>query len=230
VWALRTNGHCANPVHQFLPLIAYCDRPRSHWWAYSPEQERCVAAELIEHDYRHRRTRSGIHLDRSRSILLLPHHSRMNSITPKQFTFADQLHSVPALGSRPTAARFTTHWTNLPRPCVYFYSFDICTLEIENSEGKLAVSVQFSKVFSVLGYPPPSINTVKIWHDGQKSLEPKTHEKMQIVCKSFFTKDVQNVHNLHGRMPSWSQCSWPKGGGVAGMQTLQPAVSSVHEL
>jgi len=25
--------------------------------------------------------------------------------------------------------------------------------------------------------------------------------KLQIVCKSLFTKDVQNVHHLHGHMP-----------------------------
>jgi len=40
-------------------------------------------------------------------------------------------------------------------------------------------------------YWQSSINTVKIWHHGQKPLEPKTHEKIQIVCKSLFTKGVQ---------------------------------------
>jgi len=28
----------------------------------------------------------------------------------------------------------------------------------------------------------------------------KKHEKMQIVCKSFFMKGVQNVYHLHGHM------------------------------
>jgi len=28
------------------------------------------------------------------------------------------------------------------------------------------------------------------------------HMKMQIVCKSLFTKGVQNVHHLHGHMPA----------------------------
>jgi len=48
------------------------------------------------------------------------------------------------------------------------------------------------------------LSTIKhqiIWHDGQKPLKPKAHEKMLIVSKSLFIKDDQNVHNLHRHMP-----------------------------
>ena len=32
-------------------------------------------------------------------------------------------------------------------------------------------------------------------------LNQKKHMKMQIACKSLFTKGVQNVHHLHGHLP-----------------------------
>jgi len=56
-------------------------------------------------------------------------------------------------------------------------------------------ALQLSKV----GYrPSSSINTVKkIWHDGQKLLKPKTHEKMQIVCKL--------VHKRCSKCPSFAR-------------------------
>jgi len=55
------------------------------------------------------------------------------------------------------------------------------------------------------------LNTVGLWaikHQHSKKLTSwieatwaKNTWKMQVVCKSLFTKGVQNVHHLHGHMP-----------------------------
>ena len=66
--------------------------------------------------------------------------------------------------------------------------FAFCSFTVLN---KLK-ALQLSSCNRLIDHQAPSTNTVKMWHDGQKPLEPKTHEKMQIVCKSFFfTKGVK---------------------------------------
>ena len=65
-----------------------------------------------------------------------------------------------------------------------YQHFTFCSFTVLN---KLK-ALQLSK--ACLSTIISSINTVKIWHHGQKPLEPKHMKKMQIVCKSLFTKSV----------------------------------------
>ena len=51
---------------------------------------------------------------------------------------------------------------------------------------------------------PVGLSTIK--HQHSKNLRrwaeaTRTMKKMQIICKSSFTKGIQNVHHLHGHMP-----------------------------
>ena len=50
-------------------------------------------------------------------------------------------------------------------------------------------------------YRPSSVNTVKIWHDGQKPHKTKKTWKIANFFKFVHKKSVQNVQHLHGYMP-----------------------------
>jgi len=59
------------------------------------------------------------------------------------------------------------------------------------------------------------MNTVKSHTMDRSHLNQKHIKKRQIVYKSLFTKDVQNVHHLHGHMHGDAQGRLHKGGNGA---------------